>query len=112
MRRYDRAQAHTCSHRHCPFLAELAATARQAEAYDGALRRIEPVALILLQDGKLRHHVVLTALACQHRHPYHIQVPPSGFQTAAVMAVAGELIGIARATVGATFSRSDGPGSG
>src|SRR5258707_4708255 len=63
--------------------------------------RIEPDALILLQDGNLRHHIVLTALAFQHRHPYHIQLPPSGFQTADVLAVAGELIGIGAATVSA-----------
>ena len=62
--------------------------------------RIEPEALILLQDGKLRHHIVLTALAFQHGHPQRVQVAPSGFQTAAVMAVAGELVGIAAATVG------------
>ena len=61
--------------------------------------RIEPEALILLQDGKLYHHIVLTALTFQHGHPHRIQVPPSGFQTAAVMAVTGELIGIGAATM-------------
>jgi hypothetical protein len=63
--------------------------------------RIEPEALILLQDGKLCHHIVLTALTFQHGHPHHVQMPPSGFQTAAVMAVACELVGIGAATVGA-----------
>ncbi len=78
----------------------LAQTARQAEAYDRALWRIQPETPILLQDGKLCHHIVLAALAFQHRHPHHVQVPPSGFQTAAIMAVAGELVGISAATVG------------
>src|SRR5438132_8742997 len=62
--------------------------------------RIEPETLILLQDGKLRHHIVLTALAFQHRHPQRIQVPPSSFQTATVMAITDELVGIGAATVG------------
>jgi len=54
---------------------------------------------------------VLTALAFQHRHPYHIQVPPSGFQTADVLAVAGELIGIGAATVSALpVNRTSLPG--
>jgi hypothetical protein len=61
---------------------------------------IEPETLILLQDGKLRHHIVLTALAFQHGHPQRIQVPPSRFQTATVMAVTDELVGIGAATVG------------
>ena len=61
--------------------------------------RIEPEALILLQDGKVRHHVVFTALTFQHGHLHRVQVSPSGFQTAAVMAVAGELVGIGATTV-------------
>ena len=60
---------------------------------------IEPKTLILLQDGKLRHHIVFTSLAFQHRHPQRVQMPPSGFQTAAVMAVVGELVGIGAATM-------------
>src|SRR5258706_9477465 len=64
------------------------------------MRRIEPETLILLQDSKLRHHIVLTALAFQHRHPQRIQVPPSRFQTPTVMAVTDELVGIGTATVG------------
>src|ERR1700730_10258157 len=62
--------------------------------------RIEPEPLILLQDDKLRYYVVLTALAFQHGHLHYAQVSPSGFQTTKVSAVAGELVGIAAATVG------------
>lgn len=62
--------------------------------------RIEPETLILLQDSKLRHHIVLTALAFQHRHLQRVQVPPSRFQAAPVMAIAGELVGIAAPTGG------------
>ena len=75
--------------------------------------RIEPETLLLLQDGKLRHHIVFTSLAFQHRHPQRVQMPPSGFQTAAVMAVVGELVGIGAATmapcqsIGRAWLRSD-----
>jgi hypothetical protein len=62
--------------------------------------RIEPETLILLQDGKLLYHIVLTSLAFKHGYPQRVQVPPSGFQTATVMAVAGELVSIGAATVG------------
>ncbi len=72
----DGAQSHACSHRGC-------------------LGCIEPEALILLQDSKLRHHIVLTALAFQHGHAQHVHLPPSGFQTAPVMAIASELVSIA-----------------
>ena len=61
--------------------------------------RIEPKTLILLQDGKLRHHIVFTALTFQHGHPQRIQVSPCGFQAAAVMAVARKLVGIGAATM-------------
>src|SRR6266699_1876697 len=111
MRRYDGAQTHAGSERWLPTpVLSLAYTPRQAEAYDRTMWRIEPEAPILLQVGKLRSHIVLTALTFQHGHPHRVQVSPSGFQTAKVSAVAGELVGIGAATVGPTFSRSDEAG--
>jgi hypothetical protein len=70
----------------CPFLAELTSTPRQATAKDGTMRCAQPEALILVQDGKLCHQIMLTLLTFQHRHPHHVQVPPSSFHTAAIMA--------------------------
>jgi len=43
---------------------------------------------------------VLTALALHHRYAQFVQMPPARLQTAPVMAIAGELVGIAAAIVG------------
>ncbi len=44
----------------------------------------------------MRDHIVLAALAFQHRHAQRAQVPPSRLQRALVMTIAGELVRITR----------------
>ncbi len=80
-------------------LADVAYALAHPTPKDGSLRRIEPETLVLISDGELRHHIVLTPLAFHHGHTQAIQVPPARLQRAAILPIAGALVGILAPTV-------------
>src|ERR1700676_3027441 len=63
------------------------------------LIHIHPPSLELLQDGKVAHHIMTTALALQHRHLQTFQQPPFSREGAAIMPIAGKLVRITTPTL-------------
>lgn len=73
----ERAQTDTSLNRRAPALCHLAQTLAEATPEQHILIEIHPEPLLLLSDGKLHDHIMLTLLALHHRHPQIAQISPT-----------------------------------
>src|SRR5207302_515890 len=95
----ERAQSDTAAHRLTPAHAQVPQTFTQPAAQDDILVQIEPEALIFLQDRKVADHIMATLLTFQHRHPQLLDAAPARLQTATIMPIPCEVLGILATTL-------------
>src|SRR5256884_3974164 len=66
---------------------------------EGILRQIHPKSLILLNNGIIADHIMLTALTFQHGHMQVFNDSPACLQLTPIMAIPDELVGITAPTM-------------
>ena len=95
----ERAQPNTTAHSLTPALTYVPQTFTQPAAQHDILVQIQPEALIFLQDREVADHIMATLLTFQQRHPQTLNAAPARLQTAPIMPIPRELLGISAATL-------------
>src|SRR5260370_445705 len=94
-----RSEPDRMTHRGTPSITDVTQALTTPTTPEGILRQIHPKSLILLNNGIIADHIMLTALTFQHGHMQVFNDSPACLQLTPIMAISDELVGITAPTM-------------